>query len=331
MPTPCALVKSVRAAAGLFEGPPCSFLAIQGGDRVPFLHRTLTHDIKGLQAGQGRPVCLLDRQGKILFAAFAFAGPDALWLTLAPEQLRIAQEGLSRYLVTEEAQISDATASISALSLHGPASAKILQEIWPELSLPLKNLNHAPGPPGSALLRIVRQNLLGLPGFTLWVRPEGRLHLIQSLLVAGKPWGIVRADEAAFHSLRIEAGVPWPGAEMNDTVILNELGSEDYVSFAKGCFVGQEIVARIKYRAHPPRLLSGFLPEGQEVPPERSRILKGEDSSWVGVVTSACLSPTLGKVIALGFLKFGEEGPFFVKAPQGLIPAVKTPLPFVIP
>lgn len=140
--------------------------------------------------------------------------------------------------------------------------------------------------------------------------------------------GIERIGPEAFEMLRIEAGVPWPGKEITESVILNELGMEEMVSFTKGCYVGQEIVARIKYRAHPPRLLKGFLLTGKEVPSTGSSlIVKGKT---VGVVTSACLSPTLQRVIALGFLNFGvattELG---IQTASGLLPATVTNLPFV--
>lgn len=126
---------------------------------------------------------------------------------------------------------------------------------------------------------------------------------------------------------RISAGVPGIGKELTSEVIPNELGSEwleRFVSFTKGCYVGQEIVARIKHRAHPPRLLSGFVMEGVLAPEEGSSILLGGEPA--GVVTSSCLSLSLGKPIALGFLRYGVEGETFLI--QNL-PARKVALPFV--
>ncbi|MDO8730074.1 MAG: glycine cleavage T C-terminal barrel domain-containing protein [Candidatus Omnitrophota bacterium] len=126
---------------------------------------------------------------------------------------------------------------------------------------------------------------------------------------------------------RISAGVPGIGKELTPEVIPNELGSEwleRFVSFTKGCYVGQEIVARIKHRAHPPRLLAGFVMESSLAPMVGSPILLGGEPA--GVVTSSCLSPALGKPIALGFLKYGVEGENFQIQD---LPARKVNLPFV--
>ena len=131
--------------------------------------------------------------------------------------------------------------------------------------------------------------------------------------------------------VRIAAGIPAIGKEITPDVIPNELGPvwlERFVSFTKGCYVGQEIVARIKYRAHPPRLLTGFVLEGDGVPESGSPVLLGPNP--VGIVTSACVSPTLQRPIALGFLNFGVNADLFsVQTPRGPQPARSAALPFV--
>lgn len=124
---------------------------------------------------------------------------------------------------------------------------------------------------------------------------------------------------------RILAGVPAIGKELTPEVIPNELGPhwlEQFVSFTKGCYIGQEIVARIKYRAHPPRLLTGFTLDRPA--PEGTELYQGD--VVVGVLTSVCESPAMGKSIALGFLKVGTPpGPLRA----GSSTATPTLLPFV--
>ena len=127
---------------------------------------------------------------------------------------------------------------------------------------------------------------------------------------------------------RILAGIPAIGTEITPEVIPNELGPhwlEQFVSFTKGCYVGQEIVARIKYRAHPPRLLTGFLLDPSA--PEGSALYQGQEA--VGILTSVCESPSLSKPIALGFLKVGTPaGALQVGRHAGPGTATPTPLPF---
>ena len=141
---------------------------------------------------------------------------------------------------------------------------------------------------------------------------------------------ILEADLNTFEVLRIEAGVPCPGRELCDSVILNELGSEEYVSFTKGCFVGQEIVSRIKFRGHPPRLLTGFLLDGEEPAPAGSPMRAIGAEQVIGLVTSSCFSTSLNRPIALGFLQYGRtESKFQVETYQGPRSAICTALPFV--
>ena len=302
---------TVRRGGAFFLNLPRALLAVRGKDRVSFLHNLLSNDIKGLQSGQGKPACLLDRQGKILFSCTAHARSEEILLEMAPDFLPAAQTSLERYLISESAELSDATGRFRVVSLHGPAV--------PNLSLPPFSA------PDSFL---TRSKLLGMPGLDLWFEKETPETVFLKLRETCRSAGMTEGSEEIFDVLRIEAGVPWPGREITNEVILNELGREEFVSFTKGCYVGQEIVARIEHRAHPPRLLAGFLIEGTEVPPERSAVRM--DSQEMGVITSACFSPSLGKPIALGFLKYGVEGEWFqLQTPSGPIPARKTTLPLV--
>ncbi|MBI3323469.1 MAG: aminomethyl transferase family protein [Candidatus Omnitrophica bacterium] len=318
----------VRRGAGLFKNFPRGMLAVRGKDRAVFLHNVLSHDIKGLPAGQARQACLLDRQGKIRFWALAHARPEEILLETAPESVPVARAELGRYLVSEDAQIEDASARFRLLALHGPAGPEILRRAYPALDPPGSSYLDSAGPAGSGIEIIARWDLLGVPGFHLWAHPDAAEAVAQLLLLEGQSLGAAPAEMETFEIPRIEAGVPWPGREMNPDVILNELVRDDLVSFTKGCYIGQEIVARIKHRAHPPRLLTGFLLEGDRVPPCPSPVHQADQP--VGLVTSSCFSPALRKVIALGFLKFGApESGLQVQTPAGPIPARPTPLPFV--
>lgn len=154
----------------------------------------------------------------------------------------------------------------------------------------------------------------------------------------GPPLNHCRPASGETDLQRILAGVPAIGKELTPEVIPNELGPywlERFVSFTKGCYIGQEIVARIKYRAHPPRLLTGFTLD--RLAPEGSALYQGEEA--VGTLTSVCDSATMGKPIALGFLKYGAPATALrvgspaglaTEPPAGLQPgtALPTPLPF---
>jgi len=235
---------------------------------------------------------------------------------------------LSKYQITEDVRFEKQTDRYRIIALHGPRVPEILSKTWPAIRLPEGDLQHLEGPPSSGIRWVLRWNLSRLPGIHLWVETNAEVDVRNALLGTGKAMGLALISEEAFEAFRIEAGVPWPQKEISERVILNELGQEDWVNTTKGCFVGQEIVTRIKHRAHPPHLLTGFFVEASELPQRESSIeLDGKE---VGTITSACFSPTLHRVIAMGFLKYGVEAPrFTVKTPLGTAQAAVTPLPFV--
>ncbi len=295
---------TARRKGLFFPALPRAVLSARGKDRTSFLHRLLSNDIKGLQPGQAKPACLLDRQGKVLFACLAHAGQEEILLEMAPFHLEIARAALEKYRVSEQVDLQDATARFQVLSAHGPA--------LPAAALPpLAGTDGFPFP----------IPLFGMPGMDFWIDSARAAEIGPKLQEAFRAAGMEEGDLQAFEVLRIEAGLPVPGKELTPEVILNELGREDFVSFTKGCYVGQEIVARIKHRAHPPRLLTGFLLESGPLPPEGSSLL--HEGKPVGTLTSICFSPTLKRNIALGFLQYGFTGE--------IAGAEKTALPFVKP
>ena len=290
-----------------FKNLPRSALSVKGKDRAVFLHRLLSNDIKGLRPGQGKPACLLDRQGKILFSCTAHALPEEILLEVDPSFLPSAWAALERYVVSDAVEFSDATARFRVLSAYG-ASAGTLQ---------------ASSPPGGFA---AGSPWAGMPGLDLWL-PAADPQAGNGFIEAAQAAGMKEGDAKAFEVLRIEAGIPWPGKEITDHVILNELGREEFVSFTKGCYVGQEIVARIKHRAHPPRLLQGFLLE--KLPAPGSRLF--QEDKPAGILTSACFSPTLNRTVGLGFLTYGlTEKTYRAEADAGeSLRAELASLPFV--
>ena len=163
----------------------------------------------------------------------------------------------------------------------------------------------------------------------LWL-PATDSQAAESFIETARAAGMEEGDVQAFETLRIEAGIPWPGREITPDVLLNELGREEFVSFTKGCYVGQEIVARIKHRAHPPRLLAGFLLSGDS-PPSAGKPLSHEGKP-VGLLTSVCFSPALKRTLGLGFLQYGFADPACEAAGlTGPVRAERAKLPFVHP
>ena len=312
-------IQKIRSSAGIWIPFPRAFLSVRGKDRTLFLHRLLTHDIRALPVGQAKPACLLDRQGKIVFYAVVHARPDELLLELTPESLAIATTALNAYLIADAVEITDATTNYRLAAIHGPSTFAVAKKQFPFLEWPTQSLQHCQGSsPESGLSFAMRWDLLGMPG----------IHCYLSKNLDTDWTGAIRAEMETFDQLRIEAGVPWPGRELTSQTILNELGDAAPVSFTKGCFVGQEIVARIKYRAHPPRQLAGFTVEGSDLPVPLTAIRW--ENQEAGVISSSAYSPTLKKGLALGFVRHGFNSPeCLAQTPTGFVTAKIVPLPFV--
>lgn len=331
-------IASIRNHVGLLEKFPRKILAVRGKDRLTFLHNLLTHDIKGLGAGQGRPACLLNRQGKILVSLIAHAFPEEILLETDLVHFPSLLENFERYRISEAVEWTNVSNQFSIVSLHGPEASPLLKQVWPEIALPALSIQHTAGPVNSPIQFIARWDFLNVPGYHLWVDSSHTQQIHDQLFKTNSVHAPQLITPEILEILRIEAGVPWPGKEIDDSVILNELGTEEIVSFTKGCYIGQEIVARIKYRAHPPRKLTGFYIEGMPLPADKSSALVKNpilmDSKTVGIITSACQSPTIGRTIALGFLDYAisqEKLPekLHVETPEGNFEVRPANLPFV--
>ncbi len=297
------LLEILRERAGVVTEFPRSFLGLLGRDRAAFLHQVVSHDIKGLIPGQAREALLLDRHGKIQAWLLCHAQPDRLLLEMDPGDFDRALDHLQRLKISESVEFEDLRLAFRMVPVLGPEAGKFLKTIFPGIILPASAFLHQPGPAELGISWILRWDLFGVPGYHLGVLPNRETALRETLTARGRSLGLTEISPETLEILRIEAGLPWPGHEMTEQVIANELERESLVSFTKGCFIGQEIVARIKYRAHPPRVLRGFLLEGSGLPPVPTDLLY--QGKPVGTLTSAAVSPPLNQGIGLGFLQWG--------------------------
>jgi folate-binding protein YgfZ len=167
-------------------------------------------------------------------------------------------------------------------------------------------------------------------GFQLHVNSTSELSdLWRILMTERRDFEVIPVGLKALNSLRIEAGIPRFGNELDDSIIPLEAELEKAIDFEKGCYIGQEIIARMKYRGHTNRLLRGIEIDSEDLPNEKTAIYSGEKQ--IGYVTSAVKSPTLNKVIALGyvrtaFTKHGSE--VKIKTENGWVNATVSSLPF---
>ena len=316
---------AVRTGAGLIDRSDWGVIEVTGADRASFLHAMLSNDVKSLEPGQGCAAAMLDVHGKVQTFVLVWALDDRILVVTPPGRAAPLMEILDRYLFSEKAYLRDATGEMDFVLLAGPEAPALVTRLT-GVSLPVPPWSHAAGSLGNVEARLVRG--AGETGEAdVWLAaPTAHAEPVRSTLVGA---GARRIGPAAFESLRIEAGTPMFGKDADESVLLPEVPFESRVSYTKGCYLGQEVVVRIRDRGHVNRVLRGLVIEGDAVPPRGARVLAGEVE--IGHLTSAAWSFGLERPIALAFVRrqHAEPGTAVSVAADGAsMPARVSALPF---
>jgi aminomethyltransferase len=294
---PAAENEAVRERAGVIDRSERGKIEVTGKDRASFLHGLVSNDVKTLTPGQGNESAFLDVHGKVTALLVVHCLADRLVL----ETERLLAEPLSsaidRYLFSERAELEDVSPGWGILTVAGPNARKIVEQTLGAVVPDLSRWHHVVVPWEGAALRVVRTEETGEEGYDVWVEPAGLARLWDGLVAAGaQPIG-----REAWDVLRLEAGGVRYGIDVDGSTLILEAPLPDAYSLNKGCYLGQEVVARITYRGHVNRKIVGFRLADPRVPPAGAPVLVG--GREVGRITSAVVSPALGVALALGFLR----------------------------
>lgn len=288
---------AVRQAAGLLDRSDAGVLEVTGRDRAAFLHAMLSNDITSLTPGRGCAAAFLDVHGKVQVLLLVWALQDRL-LVLTPHGMAGPTfEMLDKYLFAEKATFRDATGEHSLLMLAGPEAPGLAARLT-GAEPPDVAWAHTEATLDGIAVRLVRGGG-EIAEIEVWIvaAAEAGPRVWRALTAAGvRPVGFTARE-----ALRIEAGTPLYGHDVDETVLLPEIPSERWISPTKGCYIGQEVVVRIRDRGHVNRHLRGLVFDGESVPAADDSVLAGEGE--VGRVTSAAWSFGLKRPVALGFVR----------------------------
>ena len=296
--------QAVRAAAGLFDFSFRAKFALSGRDSSKFLHRIVSNDIKNLSAGQGIYATLLNPQGQILADLRVYAAQDRLLVDTDADLRAKAMGILRRYIIGDQVQIEPL--ETCALAFEGPRAPGLLEKTL-HVDLPaLKEFEHFATNYAGFPVRVVRISHTGEEGYEVWVGAKGMMGLWGAACGQAPSYDMLPCGTEALESLRIEAGIPRYGSELGEDTLPLEADLMNALSFNKGCYIGQEIVERARSRGQINWKLAGVAIEsGQPPAPGEKLTFDGKEA---GEVTSACVSPTFHKALALAYIRKEHVG-----------------------
>jgi len=327
-----AATARVRAGVGLFATDDLALLEVRGADRVRWLDGMLTQNVKALAArgeGAGCHALLLTHRGAIVADLAVAVLGDALVLACARTASAPTRAALEKMIIADDVALSDRGDAFAALALEGGRAADVLGAALGAAAVPPAGDWCAAAIAG-APVRIGAFGRSGERAFQLFVPPAACEAVRRALESAAAERGIdcVAGDAALLEVLRVEAGIPLQGAELDADVLPPEARLEGAIANNKGCYVGQEIVARLRSRGQVNHLLVGLRFEGAPPPAVGSAL--GVAGRATGEITSVADSPSEGP-IALAFVRREHAEPGTVVDVAGGATARVAALPFVVP
>jgi folate-binding protein YgfZ len=298
---------AVRGAAGLIDLSLGGAIKVGGKEAVQFLNGLVTNNVKTLEQGKGIRAGFLTGHGKVrALCRILGLGSQFLILTDAQSHQKVL-DYVFPFTYAGDFMVEDVSGQYRVISVQGPKSSQVIKEVCFE-PVPVLTEHDWVGTliaGQAAMVQCVSHT--GEPGFDILTAEAGLTDVWDFVSMKGRFHGLALVGARALDVLRIEAGIPVYGIDVDESNMMLETGLTDAVSYNKGCYTGQEAVAMATYRGHVSKKLSGIIVAGDKVPALRDKILRqGKD---VGYVTSATRSEDVNSTIALGYVKYGHFDP----------------------
>jgi aminomethyltransferase len=262
-----------------------------GEDRVRLLHAMTTNHVEQLQPGKGCYAFFLTAQGKIIADVNIFCMPDYLLLDTEPETKQRVYEHLDKYIIADDVTLHDFTAETATINVEGPQAESLLREI----GVPVAHAACYIAEWGRG--QVAHVSYTGGPGYSMFLPRDEKSGFIEKLTKSGIP----EAEPGTADVVRLENGRPRYGVDISEAQIPQETQQMQALHFSKGCYLGQEIVERVRARGHVNRQLTPIQMENGNVPGSGTKV--EIDGKEVGEITSAVYSPGLGKVVGFAMLR----------------------------
>jgi folate-binding protein YgfZ len=293
---------ALRGACGVYDLGFRARISLTGGDRMRWLNGMVTNNIRDLALGRGVYAFLLNPQGRILGDMFVYNAGEALVVETARSQVEKIIATFDHYIIMDDVEVTDIGDKQTTLGLAGPKSRAVLNAAGievPELQ-PLQMITpHCNCDCGCVECTVVRGEDAQHESYEIWLAPQDAYKTWQALLAAGA----TPVGSEVLEMQRIASGVPLYGVDIRERDLPQETEQMRALNFNKGCYVGQEIVERIRSRGNVHRKFTGLLVEGAAAIVAGAKIISNEKE--VGEVTSVATLPTPSgeRTVALGYIR----------------------------
>ena len=285
--------------AGLIDLSHHALIEVSGAEAVQFLNGLVTNDMKTLSDGAWMPAAFPNAQGRLISSTRVINRGGAFLFNTEAASRASVYKTLERFTLAGDFHVTDRTDETAQLSVQGARAADVIGLALGHEAASVERGRVAITSSVGASISVIRATHTAEDGFDLFVDAGHAAPLWDALRAAGaRPTGL-----DALEILRIEAGLPRYGLDMDETNVVTEAGLDDAVSYTKGCYIGQEIIARIHWRGHVAKKLAGLLFSDEGEVERGSRVLAA-DGKDIGRVTSAAFSPHLSRTIALAYIKY---------------------------
>ena len=300
---PAAEFRALVEGCGLYDLSWQAKLVLTGEDRVRWLNGMVTNNVRDLAVGHGVYNFLLTAQGRIVADLVSYNRGDYLLVTSDRSQAQAIKEMFDHYIIMDDVEMADVSDKLSTVGVAGPEAPQVLQRAGIEVA----NLEK-----GQVVdqtwrgigISVARNTHPNMDSYEVWFAAEQSDTVWDALTAAGA----TPVGSEALEWYRIARGVPRYGLDLSQRDLPQETEQKHALNFAKGCYIGQEIVERIRARAILHRTFTGFLFEGE--PPQTGTKIKDGDKN-IGEITSAARIPFPSgeRTVALGYLRREFETP----------------------
>ena len=263
-------------------------ISVSGSEAVMFLNGLITNDMKTLGEHRWMPAAFPNVQGRLLAAVRVIRRANDFLLDTEPATREKVLKLIERFTLAGDFKVADLTDEIPEISFQGRRASELVEEIFGVKDLPRDGVWEGDG------VTIIRATHTGEDGF--------------DVIGTREAVGATPVSDRVEEILRIEAGIARYGRDMDESNVVTETNLDNAVSYTKGCYLGQEIIVRIKHRGHVAKKLTGLRFETDQII-EAGSVIKSTDDKEIGRVTSATFSPKLQTTVGLGYVRYEHLAP----------------------